>query len=270
MAIGRKQASKEEDWKKATDNIESIISREHIDTLVNDTVKEIMQVTKGKKSAYSYSGGKESIALQVVCELAGIKDSVFVCCDLEYTSFMDWIYKYKPEGCEILNTHQDLLWLSNNLDMLFPQDSRTAAKWFKIIQHKGQEKYFRDKGLDIIILGRRKADGNYVGKGHNIYSSKGIVRYSPLSEWSHEEVLACIHYYDMPLPPIYGWKNGYVCGTHNFASRQWTGSVENGWKEVFEIEPDWVYKAAKYIQSAESFLKKIEEGKNGETEKRPD
>ena len=59
---------------------------------------------------------------------------------------------------------------------------------------------------------------------------------------------------------IYSWKNGYLCGTHNFAERQWTGSIQNGWAEVFEIEPEWVYKAATCIDSAREFL-------DGKTEK---
>lgn len=255
MAIGRKQRTAEEDWEFAISSIESIVPKSHIDSLIQRTTKEIRAVTKGKKAAYSWSGGKDSIALQAVCEIAGIQDSVFVCCDLEYTDFMKWVNIHKPAGCKVINTHQDLLWLSKHQDMLFPQDAATAAKWFKIIQHKGQEMYFRENDLDVIILGRRKADGNYVGKGSNIYTNgKGITRYSPLADWTHEEVLACIHYLDMPIPPIYDWKNGYLCGTHNFAERQWTGSVENGWKEVFDIEPEWVYKSAEYIQSARDFL----------------
>lgn len=261
MAIGRKQRTTEKDWSSAIENIESIVSKEHIDKLIAKTVKEIKEVTKGKKAAFSWSAGKDSIALQTVCEIAGITDCVFVCCDLEYTEFMKWVEIHKPRGCTIINTHQDLKWLAEHQDMLFPQDSSVAGRWFKIIQHTGQEKYFKDNNLDILILGRRRADGNYVGKGSNIYTNgKGITRYSPLADWTHEEILACIHYFDMPLPPIYSWKNGYLCGTHNFAERQWTSSIENGWQEVYDIEPEWVYRAAEYIESAREFL-------NGKTEK---
>lgn len=80
----------------------------------------------------------------------------------------------------------------------------------------------------------------------------------PLADWSHEEVLAYIHYYNLVMPPIYDWKNGYLCGTHPWAARQWTGSIENGWKEVYEIEPDIVKEAAKKIPSAKEFLKGLE------------
>lgn len=262
MAIKKKQATNEKDWLVTIENIESIISKNHIDLLINATVMDILIKTDGKKAAYSWSGGKDSIVLGYVCELAEIKDCIFAYCDLEYKQFMDWIKANKPSGCEMVNTGQDLEWLSKHKEMLFPQESKTAAKWFKIVQHKGQEIYYRKHQLDMLLLGRRKADGNYVGKGSNIYTnSKGITRYSPLADWTHEEILACIHYYDLPIPPIYNWKNGYICGTHNWAARQWTGNEANGWKEVYEIEPDIVHEASRYFVGAKEFL-------DGKTEKK--
>lgn len=263
MTIKRKQTTVESDWINAIDNIENIISREQMNQLIDRTVNDILLKTNNKKAAYSWSGGKDSIALRYVCELAGVAESVFVYCDLEYNAFMKWVYQNKPHGCEMINTGQDLIWLSKHQNMLFPQDSKTAAKWFKIVQHTGQERYYKEHNLDMLLLGRRKADGNFVGRRNNIYTNqKGITRFSPIADWTHEEVLACIHYFNLPLPPIYGWKNGYICGTHNWAARQWTGSISNGWKEVYDIDPTIVVEASKYIESAGEFL-------HGKTEKKP-
>lgn len=95
------------------------------------------------------------------------------------------------------------------------------------------------------------------GKGSNIYTDgKGVTRYSPLADWKHEHILAYIHYNDIPLPPIYGWKNGYTCGTHPWPARQWTGSIENGWQEIYDIDPSIVTAAAEKIESARHFLEK--------------
>ena len=80
---------------------------------------------------------------------------------------------------------------------------------------------------------------------------------SPLAGWKHEEILAFIHYYKIPVPPIYGWKNGYLCGTHPWPARQWTGSEENGWREVYEIDESIVREAAQVIDSAAKFLKSL-------------
>lgn len=48
-----------------------------------------------------------------------------------------------------------------------------------------------------------------------------------------------------------------MCGTHPWAARQWTGSVENGWREVYEIDESIVREAAKVIDSAADFLKAL-------------
>ena len=162
------------------------------------TVEEIKERTAGKRAAYAWSAGKDSLVLGEICEKSEINDCMMAVCDLEYPAFRRWVDRHKPKGLEIINTGQDLEWLSKHPNMLFPQDSATAAKWFSIVQHRAQEKYYKEHQLDVILLGRRRADGNYCGKGSNIYTNgKGITRYSPLAAWSHEEILAYIHYYSI-------------------------------------------------------------------------
>ena len=78
-----------------------------------------------------------------------------------------------------------------------------------------------------------------------------------MSDWTHEQVLAYIYYYNLEMPPIYNWKNGYLCGTHPWPARQWTKSVENAWAEVYEIDKYIVTEAAKYIGSANDFLESL-------------
>lgn len=123
-------------------------------------------------------------------------------CNLEYPAFMKWILENMPEKCEVINVGIDIDWLSKHQDMLFPRDSSKAGRWFSIVQHTAQRQYFKKHNKDIMILGRRKADGNYVrAMGTNIYTdSKGVTRYSPLSDWTHEDILAYIHYNKLPLP----------------------------------------------------------------------
>ena len=223
--LGRKQRIKNSEWLNAMENIESLVSKKDLESLVKKTVADIKRKTKGKKAAFAWSAGKDSLVLGQICHMAGINACVLVVCNLEYPAFLKWVEANKPPELEIINTGQDLRWLSNHPHMLFPQDSKTAAQWFHIVQHRGQARYYKDHELDVLLLGRRRADGNYVGKGENIYTNgQGVTRYSPLSEWSHEQVLAFIHYYNVALPPIYEWKNGYLCGTHPWAARQWTGS----------------------------------------------
>lgn len=261
LIIGRKQSTNNEDWIKAIENIEDYVSREELKALTDQTIKEIIKTTKDKKSAYGWSAGKDSIVLGHICAKAGIRDCSIGVSDLEYPEFLKWIIGNKPTECKIINTGQDIDWLSNHLDMLFPKDSKISSRWFSIVQHKAQRMYYKEHELDVLILGRRRADGNYVGKGSNIYTDKkGVTRFSPLSEWKHEHILAYIHYHGLSLPPIYDWHNGYKCGTHPWPARPYTPDIKSGWKEIYDIDPDIVVKAAEKIKSAKEFM----EGLNNE------
>ena len=256
--LGKKQRVTNEAWIEVLEKIEQLVTKEELDEKVRQTVEGIKAKAEGKNAAFAWSAGKDSLVLEQICYMAGINSCVLVISNLEYKAFLEWVEAHKPAELEIINTGQDLEWLAKHQQMLFPQNSQIASQWFHIVQHRGQAKYYKAKDLDVLLLGRRRADGNYVGKGSNIYTDgKGVTRYSPLADWSHEDILAFIHYYEVPVPPIYEWKNGYLCGTHPWAARQWTGSVENGWKEVYEIEPDIVQNAAEVIPSAKEFLNNL-------------
>lgn len=258
MSLGRKQRITNEAWLEAVATIETAVPRDELDKLVAATQEDIRATVEGKRAAYAWSAGKDSIVLGHICEAAGVTASMIGVCDLEYPAFTTWVQENKPSGCEVINTHQGLDWLAKHPEMLFPQESATAGRWFSIVQHRAQREYFKAHDLDIIILGRRRADGNFVGRGVNIYTDgKGVTRFSPLAAWSHEHVLAYIHYHQLPLPPIYGWKNGYLCGTHPWPARQWTGSTENGWQEVYDIDPSIVTAAAEKLESARAFLEGV-------------
>ena len=182
MSLGRKQRITNDTWLETVASIESVVSREELADLSALAIQDIKSKVKGKRAAYAWSGGKDSIVLGKLCEAAGVTDSMIGVCDLEYPAFAAWIEAHKPEGCEVINTHQGLDWLARHPEMLVPQNSAAAGRWFSIVQHRAQRIYAKAHGLDLIILGRRRADGNYVGRGTNIYTDgKGVTRFSPLA-----------------------------------------------------------------------------------------
>jgi len=255
MLIGRKQTSDDRAWRETLANIENLVSRSEIDALAERTIDDIKRVTRGRRTAYAWSGGKDSIVLDHLCRAAGLEESFLVHCELEYPAFFRWVQENRPPGCEFVNTGQDLDWLAQNLNMLFPRDSAIAARWFSIVQHAGQRRYCTRNRVEVLVLGRRRADGNFVGRGTNQYvDRKGFVRYSPLADWRHEHILAYIHYHRLALPPIYDWPDGYRLGTHPWPARPYTRSVEEGWRQVYSIDPSIVIAAAAKIESARAFL----------------
>lgn len=179
--LGRKQHIKNSEWLGVLKDIERICSRAEIDRLAANAVSEIRERCQGKRAAYSWSGGKDSLVLGDLCEQAGVKQCFIVICDLEYPAFLQWVTDHMPDELEVINTRQNLTWLAQHQDMLFPQDAATAAKWFHIVQHTGQARYYKEHHLDLILLGRRKADGNFVGRGGAKHLHQRPRRYSVLA-----------------------------------------------------------------------------------------
>ena len=180
MAIGRKQNARNEDFVWAWEHIESLVSRAEAEALVKKTVYAIWKVTRGRRVGYAWSGGKDSIALQYVCERAGIYRCVMgTSRSLELRMFMEWVERNKPEGLEIYDVNIGMRWLADHPDMLFPYRSDILVKWYKLLHHSAQRWFVTHNNLDMVLLGRRLMDGNFVGRGTNIYTDlNGITRYS--------------------------------------------------------------------------------------------
>lgn len=256
--LGRKQSMDNTRWLDAIADIENLVSREEVSEAVSAVISEIKKTVKGKKAAYAWSGGKDSLIIADICQQVGITDCVFVHTDLEYPAFLKWCIENKPENCAVINTGQDIQWLAKHTKLIFPDNAAGIGRWFQIVQGAGITKYFKDNSLDVIVCGRRKSDGNYVGRGMNIYTNgKGVTRYSPIADWPHELALAYIHYNNISLPPIYEWDKGYFCGTHPWPSRMGMSSVEQGFSEVYKIDPNIIVEAAEYLPAARHFLEGV-------------
>lgn len=266
QVIGKKQYARNADFVDAWEHIEQLVSRGEAKALVDSAVSDILDKTRGKRAGYAWSGGKDSLALQYVCERAGIRLCVIgLATDLEYPTFLKWVERHAPVGLVKWNNEKlTLRWLAAHPDMLFPARSADAAKWFALIQHRAQAWFFKKYNLDIICLGRRWQDGNYTGgAGQNIYTDrKGVTRFSPIAHWKHEQVLAVIHYFmNRNIPPIYEMPNGWVVGTGVWPARPANQFLQElkpdrrtEWEQLYNIAPDIVHEAAMHIGSAKKIL----------------
>ena len=252
--LGRKQVSTNSQWLEAVSNIENLISADEVENFARRAVDNIREAVGGKKAAYGWSGGKDSIALGDLCRRAGVKDCFFGHCDLEFPAFLNWALAHMPDGCVEINTHVNLEWLAAHPDMLFVDDAERLNRWYGMVQRQAFSQYFSTNTPSILAVGHRVMDGNVCGKDGYIRKKSGEVRYSPLADWPHEAVLGYIHYHDMELPPTYTWEDGYVFGPTPWPIWGHPKSQADGWRMIYELDPTILPEAAKWFPSAREIL----------------
>lgn len=256
QVIGTKHRSTNDQWLYAAWHIEELVSEKEVETYADWAKERIEKMTRGKHAAFAYSGGKDSIVLADLCRQVGINEGYFAYCDLDYPAFIDWIRKNKPAGVTMMHTGYDLDWLAEHQELIFARGA-IGQRWHMISQRGPFTKMFFDNNLDVLLMGHRTIDANVCGSEGLIKKNTGEVRYAPLHDWPHELLLGYIHYHKLPLPPIYGWKDGYTQGTHAWPERDYCDTLEQGYREVYNIDPDIIIKAAEKIPSAADFLRKM-------------
>lgn len=220
---------------------------EHLISTAAQRIRRLLADEHLRHPGYGWSGGKDSQALRIVCERAAVDECYLAISNLEWPAFLAWATDHMPARCHVvLRSRLDLTWLKANPQMLFP-DSQGAARWFSLVQASGRRLYVRGRGLDVVFLGRRLADGNQVaprgGVGWTYRQEQALIA-SPLFDWTHEDLLCVLGAHRTPLAPNYRWPRGYRVGTGSWPARQWVGSRANGWDEVTMIDRDVARRAA--------------------------
>jgi hypothetical protein len=207
---------------------------------------------------YGWSGGKDSIALQVVMERAGVNRALLgVIPHLEFRQYLDWVDSHQPEGLTVIgNDELTVEWLGRpgNDRYLFPRNSKDGYFWTLAGTRRAQHIYQEQAAPELQIYGRRTQDGNVCGDpSTGIALSKRLTAYCPIRGWSHELVLAVVHYANRPLPPVYGWPHGWTAGTGSWPGRR-VGTYDESWAETWEIEPNRLREAALHIPAARAWM----------------
>ena len=261
MALGWKQSSSDADWREVWEHISSSPDRERARWLVGTAAGALQDVLKGP-TVYAWSGGKDSLALQAVAQAAGVADCFLVTTPLEWPSFNQYVAEHAPHDLTVVKrSGVNHAWLRENPHMIFPATSDRASQWFKIVQHTGQRSYCKANGVEHLLLGRRRADGNYLGLdlGGGVYGYKdrdGFQRVCPIAEGSHEDVLTVIAAYGYALPPIYDHPDGFRHRTVPWAAHRYATPGE-GWDTTYKIDPTVVQRAAEHrVPGAAEYLER--------------
>jgi hypothetical protein len=238
-------------WDEAWSTCMDVVSRAEAADLVERTAEWITTVVDGRSACYGWSGGKDSQALRVVCERAGVPDCVCCITELEYPACLAWLEAHRPPGCTFWNSGIDAAYVAARPGWLFPQaGTRQVGAWMARHQWRG-ERLFQQRGYDVMLLGRRRADGNVAPPVSHL---KGVgLRANPLARWSNMQALAVIRHFADGLPPIYGWPRGWFYGLSAWARREYNRE-EDGWRDLWRDDPSLLYEAAETFPGAATML----------------
>lgn len=245
-----KSSYSNEDVAQVWASIADYVPQDEAERAIELAADEVRKVVGGQRDevVYGWSGGKDSLALQVVMEAAGIRRSVLGTIPyLEWRSYLAWVEEHQPDGLVHLgNTDLSPAWLAQpkNHQYLFPATSKLGYFWTNAGTRWAQKRYQQQHEPPFQIYGRRWADGNQIGPdGFSFNKASGVRSYSPLRSWSHELTLAVIHYSKLTLPPLYYQPYGWTAGTGTWSGRR-IGDHDTSWSATWAIEPDRVREAA--------------------------
>lgn len=246
----RKQRTRHEDWLPALEwwygNPDVLTARDLVSSAVR-RLQSTLDELGVTSAAYSWSGGKDSMACHLVAATAGYADrGVLVLTHLEYPAFDQWAAAAMPQGCVGWRRPLGLDWLRAHQDSwLFPETSAAAARWFIKVQHTGQREYMAQTTATALLMGRRVADGNQCGPGGVYRDREGFWRVSPIFDWSHDDVLCVLGANRVPLAPVYDWPEGFRVATGPWPKRRrHPQGLAATWQLVHQIDPNVVASAA--------------------------
>ena len=253
QVLGRKQGMKPEDekiWWNVINHIDEYVSANEVERATDIARARILKMTDGKKAAYSWSGGKDSLAIAALCQSVGIYKCQCFFTDLEFPAWKKFLFEHAPAGCEMVNVGFGLDYLVEHPDMIFPH-GKTALRWPQQVQRAQFIRHLLGTDIDVLITGHRLIDGNdNCGTNGIRRKAGGKILFAPIFDWTHEMLFAFLHYNQIELPFIYKWNRGFFEGTHLWVERF-------NYQQVYDIDPTVVINAAKKLPSAKKFLEEL-------------
>lgn len=245
-------------WEHITDYVTEAEANEAVEAAAAET----LTVLEGRpdQAVYGWSGGKDSIALEVVMQRAGVRRCLMGSIPhLEFRTFMAWCEEHQPDHLVHLpNNDVDLRWLADprNDRYLFPANYTDGYKWTVLGTRRAQFLYQEQHHPAMQIYGRRTIDGNIIpSTPYGIHRTRKLTTYSPIRHWPHELVLAVIHYNGKKLPPVYSWPHGWRTGNSSWPGRR-LGTRDESFAATYGVEPDLIREAASVVPAAADWMQR--------------
>lgn len=229
---------------KVYQRIEEIVSTDRLDVLTNAALYRMRQeYDHSEEAGYLWSMGKDSVALQWLCEEAGITKSYMVLPhkSLEWPINDNWWDRCKPAELRITRIEEisaELYYPGERWhEHLFarPHGQEVSDEWYQL-----KWPYMRawpvEENLKVTFAGRRTKDGNFCGPDGRYELKNGVVVSNPMYDWTHEELLAFLKYHKIELPPSYWLPQGFE-GTSHWWTDYESDSQYAGWLDLAEHDP---------------------------------
>lgn len=244
--IPRKQNSTQEDWVEAVRAIYAQPDHARAEALIRQGRQRIERRLRGVRNpAMAWSSGKDSLGIEVLVEGMGLPSFITLTA-LEFPALERVVARTAPPDLHIQRqSHLDMEWLSKHPHVLFPRTSAQSNSWMERVQRDGNRKACHRHGFDLAITGHRTKDGNHVGRidpqtgGERPDRGGRFVHFTPIVDWSHEDLFHVLAHAGKELPEFYFWPKGFHRGNGSWARRR-VPTVEQGWLEVDQIDPDVV------------------------------
>lgn len=197
------QSEWETAWRQAKIDADTSASKARCEALIE---KAVSRIPDGNLM-YGWSGGKDSLALQIICETAGVDRCVLSTIGERWEFPVMWeFYKsHKPSKCEVFDCNITVEYLNKHPNLVFPTEYPDVYRWFKI----QNQPWKHIKDVDWLIVGHRVCDCNVCGKNGVLKN-----RVAPMFDFSHEDVFCILAQNDVDLPETYFYPNGFDNGSN--------------------------------------------------------
>lgn len=164
---------------------------------------------------FAWSMGKDSQALRLICDRAGVKNSYVLITDYEYPQVYDYVKREKPDNLlEFkLDYIDDEYILKHNL--IFPRMSVPAerSRYLYHVLQKGHRLFAKTHKPKGVIFGRRTSENRF-SKGPYYFNRDGYEAINPIYDFTDLEVLYIMVTYGYNFHPVYSFDMGFTLGTH--------------------------------------------------------